>query len=92
MSTDPFHCPECGADVSPNALGCRCGARKVDGQWVASETYDGVDLPDEEDFDYDEFVAREFGEGKSEKSFREVFWWLVALLTLIAFVWISFGW
>lgn len=92
MVSDPFQCPECGADVSPNAQGCRCGARKVDGEWIASETHDGLDLPDADDFDYEEFIAREFGEGKPKKSFRDYFWWFVALITLIAFVLLSIGW
>lgn len=84
MQEDPFHCPECGADVSPNATGCRCGARKEEGRWLSSATYDGVDLP-EEDFDYDEFVEREFGGRGSRKSLRDYFWWFVALVLLILF-------
>ena len=92
MTSDSFHCPECGADVSPNATGCRCGARKENGRWLTSETYDGVDLPDDDDFDYQDFIAREFGEGTKKRSFRDFFWWLVALITLIAFILISIGW
>ena len=54
--SDDFHCPECGAEVHPNAFGCRaCGARKENGRWMQSSTYDGVDLPDDY-FDYDEFI------------------------------------
>lgn len=89
--SSPFHCPHCGADAHPNAAGCReCGARKVDGRWEDPEAYDGVDLPDD-DFDYEEFIRNEFGEGEGrDRSFRKTFWWVVAVITLIAFAWISF--
>ncbi|MEM7599928.1 MAG: hypothetical protein AAF357_00765 [Verrucomicrobiota bacterium] len=81
-----FECPSCGAEVSPNAAGCRqCGARKVEGSWVDPGVYDGVELPNDDDFDYDGFVEREFGPGSSKKSGKELFWWIVAIITLIAF-------
>ncbi|MDF1659153.1 MAG: hypothetical protein P1U58_16165 [Verrucomicrobiales bacterium] len=86
MNQSPFHCPACGADVSPNAAGCRkCGARKVEGQWADAEHYDGLNLPGEDDFDYDDFVEREFGSGSGKKSGKELFWWIVAIIVLIAF-------
>ncbi len=86
-SQSDFECPSCGAEVSPNAAGCRdCGAQKVDGRWEDSETYDGLDLSD--DFDYDEFVEKEFGKG-SRKSGKELFWWMVAIITLIAFLFLA---
>lgn len=79
------HCPSCGYTVSPNARSCgRCGARRDGDLWEESESYDGLDLPDE-DFDYDDFVRREFGEGKARRSFKEHLWWWVALILLIAF-------
>lgn len=89
----PTTCPSCGAEVSLNARGCReCGMMKEDGRWLESEIYDGLDLPDD-DFDYDEFVAREFGGEKAKLNSKQAFWWLVALLTLIAFAWLAFkGW
>ena len=58
-----FVCPHCGADVPNNAVFCRvCGASEdsgwnTDEDWEATESYEGyVD----EEFDYDEFVQREF--------------------------------
>lgn len=90
MPFDPFACPECGAEISPNATGCRCGARKENGRWIFSETCDGLDLPGD-DFDYGDFLEREFGAGVSKRSFRDFFWWLVALVTLVAFVLLSIG-
>lgn len=90
MKTDQFTCPVCGNDVSPNARGCRkCGATKEDGQWVEPEIYDGVDV--EDDFDYDEFLEREFGDGRPAKSAKEWFWWFVAVVTLLAFFVLAIG-
>lgn len=94
MTDAPFQCPECGDEVSPNAAGCRsCGAQKVDGEWRTPESYDGLDLPGE-DFDYDEFIRREFGED-DPRSFtgKQLLWWVTAVVTLVAFLWISLsGW
>lgn len=81
-----FECPICGAEVSPNASGCReCGAEKIEGRWVDSQIHDGLDLPDDE-FDYEDFVEREFGSSGRKKTGKELFWWIVAILTLIAFL------
>ncbi|MEM9015976.1 MAG: zinc ribbon domain-containing protein [Verrucomicrobiota bacterium] len=86
MPLTDFRCPTCGAEVSPNAAGCpECGARKVEGRWVDPASYDGLDLPDEDDFDYEDFVEREFGSGRKRKTAKEWFWWVVAILLLIAF-------
>jgi hypothetical protein len=87
MKKSDFACPFCGTDVSPNAAGCRnCGAQKVEGRWVEDAVYDGLALPDDEDdFDYDDFVAREFGSGAGKKTGKELFWWIVAIIVLIAF-------
>ena len=90
--SDDFHCPECGAEVHLNASGCHaCGARKQDGRWMQSSTYDGVDLPDD-DFDYDEFIREEFGDEHGNRfSGKQLFWWFVALITLVAFLFLSLG-
>lgn len=62
---------------------------KQDGQWTDPEIYDGLDLPGDDDFDYDDFVASEFGEGKAKASPAQVLWWFAALVTLLAFAWLS---
>lgn len=101
-------CPVCGAPVPLNARGCgRCGARKDlrTGAWeVSPDLYDGLDLPDlydeedgtngAEDFNYDDFVAREFQENSKlgflhHMTTRQRFWWLVAVITFLAFAWLS---
>ena len=74
-----FVCNQCGSEVHPNAKACaQCGARRGTPRarsarsqaWHQEEHLDGIDLPDAtgDDFDYDEFIAREFGESAAEKS------------------------
>ncbi|MCB1231978.1 MAG: hypothetical protein KDN19_17040 [Verrucomicrobiae bacterium] len=95
VPTDP-RCPECGAPVHLNAVSCgNCGARRDERGWFRSADYDGIDLPeDDDDFDYEDFVAREFHEGSKlgflhRMTTKQRFWWLIAVLTLIAFAWLS---
>ncbi len=77
----PEVCPGCGEDVPPHALACpECGADHNSG-WKL-DAADGLDLPDEE-FDYDEFVKREFGNGASKSRLHPV-WWITAALLLAA--------
>ncbi len=96
-STD-FRCPSCGASISPNARSCVCGAQRDGSGWIASETYDGLDLG-EDDFDYDDFVRREFGaDGRKVNWFarmtpKERFWWVVAVVLFVAFAALALaGW
>ncbi len=86
-----FRCPSCGTALSPNARSCACGAHRDGSGWSASETYDGLDLG-EDDFDYDDFVRREFGDSSGERwswfarmSPKERFWWIVAVVVFAAF-------
>lgn len=71
MPRNALACPECGADHE--------GGWKED-----SEVYDGLDLP-AEDFDYDEFVKEEFGDGPKSHGIKPI-WWITALVLLIATV------
>ena len=87
----PEVCPNCGADVPPNAKVCpECGADEKTG-WSEEAQSAGLDLPDE-NFDYEDFVKREFGGGKNPVP-RGIhwFWWVVGLLIVAAFVWGIFG-
>jgi len=60
----PKVCPVCGEDVPRTALACpECGADHASGWREDAETYDAVDLPDE-DFNYGEFVKQEFGSSR----------------------------
>ena len=41
-------------------------------------------MPDDEAFDYDDFVAREFGQGRPKKPDRRRFWMVVGLVLILA--------
>jgi len=81
----PEVCPVCGEDVPPKALACpECGADHESGWKPNAGATNGLDLPDDE-FDYDEFVKKEFGSGPAGAGINPV-WWITALVLLIAFV------
>lgn len=79
----PGQCPACGEWVPRKAVACDCcGACERSGWKQDSAVYDGLDLPDD-DFDYEEFVDREFGdEPVVRRSSRETFWRWVAAIVL----------
>lgn len=78
-------CPNCGADVPANARACpECGADEQTG-WSEAARTDGLGLPDE-NFDYEDFVKREFGGPRAVPRGIQWFWWVVALAVLAAFV------
>ena len=83
--TPPPVCPVCGEDVPPRSLACpECGACHESG-WSDDAVYDNADLPDE-DFDYDEFTAREF-EGRKPRRKNHALWWITAAVVLAALLW-----
>jgi hypothetical protein len=85
----PETCPNCGADVPPNAKACpECGSDEQTG-WSDETHTDGLDLP-EEKFDYDEFVQREFGGKSPVPRGLHWIWWLVAIGLVLAFVFFWF--
>jgi hypothetical protein len=84
----PDICPVCGAEVPPNARACpECGADEHTG-WSGEGDAERLGLPDE-NFDYQEFVKREFGGGKKNPVPHGIhwFWWVIAILVVAAFVW-----
>ena len=79
----PETCPNCGADVPPTARACpQCGADEQTG-WSEAARTDGLDLPDG-NFDYDDFLKREFGPKSPLPRGIPWFWWLIALLVAVA--------
>ena len=80
----PDTCPVCGADVPPNAKACPgCGADDKTG-WSEKARYDELGIPDDEEkFDYDDFVKREF-DGKKPKRKMEFIWVIVAILLVVS--------
>jgi len=81
----PEICPNCGAEVPRGAKACpQCGSDEQTG-WSDEAHTGGLDLPDEE-FDYEDFTRREFGRAGPVPRGIHRFWWLVALLLLVAFL------
>jgi hypothetical protein len=75
--------------VPPNARACpECGSDEQTG-WSEEAQTDGLDLP-EEDFNYEDYVAREFGSRRLVPRGRHWFWWVVGLLAAAAFL--AFWW
>ena len=86
----PEVCPNCGADVPPNAKACpACGSDDQTG-WSDDARAAGLDLPEAE-FDYEDFVKREFGDPSPARPGMMRFWWLVALgvLGLFLLLWLK---
>lgn len=83
----PEVCPVCGAEVPRNAKACpECGADEHTG-WSEEADAENLGLPDE-NFNYEEFVKRELGGGKSPQPLGiHWFWWIVAILLVAAFMW-----
>ncbi len=80
-----YLCPFCGTDarVGKPCPGC-VKKSKPPGKksWQQSKSLDGLDLPSD-DFDYEAFVAREFG-GKAPHQALGIkwYWWLLAIALL----------
>ncbi|MEI6072237.1 MAG: hypothetical protein WCS31_10625 [Verrucomicrobiae bacterium] len=64
-------CPECGADEQTG--------------WSEEARVGGLDLPDE-NFDYNDFVKREFGGKSVVPRGLHWFWWVVALMVAALFL------
>ena len=83
----PAFCPNCNTAVPSGAHACpECGADEETG-WGEDAHAQSLGIPDE-DFDYDEFVEREFGEEKPGVKPQGLhwFWWLVGLGLLAALI------
>lgn len=107
MKPDTYLCPGCDREVRVGSRGCpRCNppaarrkrpkaaAKRARRSWEQDPTYDGLDLPDE-DFDYDDFVAREFGGKPHRRTGIAWYWWLTAVIVIMLMVLAGFslcGW
>ena len=75
----PEICPSCGADVPPGAKACpECGSDEQTG-WSDEAYASNLGIP-EENFDYNEFIEREFGGGKPKSRPLSWLWLLVAVI------------
>ena len=81
----PEVCPVCGEDVPRDARACpECGADHNSGWKDDCDTYDGVDLP-EQNFNYDDFVHQEFGSHAKPAGLKTI-WWIVGIAVTVALV------
>ena len=81
---DYFVCPTCGANVRVGRSGCpKCNPPRERKSWEQDEAYDGVDLQDDDDFDYDAFIADEFG-GPKERTGKDTVYLIAGIVLLIA--------
>lgn len=91
MAKSPETCPNCGADVPPNAKACpECGADESTG-W-GDNAYAGALGLSDKDFDYDDYVKREFGGAKSgsvKPAGLRWLWWIVGVLIVAGLI---LGW
>lgn len=82
----PEICPNCGVDIPRRAKACPgCGADEQTGWSEESRQATAADLglPDE-DFDYNEFAAREFGKPSPKPHGVAWHWWVVAIILIAA--------
>lgn len=80
----PKICPVCGEDVPPKALACpECGADHNTGWKPGALDQDGLDLPGDDDFNYNEFIQNEFGASSKRSAGIHPLWWVTAVVLLL---------
>ena len=86
-----YRCPFCDREVRVGKP-CPGCAKKIQPPrpakskpWHQDASADGLDLPDE-DFDYDEFVAREFGRTPHRQLGVKWYWWLLGVAVLAGMI------
>ena len=86
-----YRCPFCDCEVRVGkpCPGCakkhrsaKTPARK---SWEQDAAADGLGLPDD-DFDYDDFVSREFGRTPHRRLGVKWYWWLLGVAALAAMI------
>lgn len=82
----PGQCPVCGEWIPKGQAACEeCGACEKSGWKNADgQSHDGLDLPDDS-FDYEVFIAREFGgrEDGVSGNRRSLWFWVGIVLVII---------
>ena len=97
MTVDSYMCPSCGSEVKVGAVcpGCvpekkrrrkKVKAAPKQREWEQDSLYDGLDIPDDE-FDYEDFLQREFGQKTHEKVGIKWYWWATGVALLVLFAW-----
>ncbi len=84
-----YICPFCAREVRVGkpCPGCEQRAAKpVKKTWEQDPSADDLDLPND-DFDYDAFVAREFGGKFSHRTLGiKWYWWLLGVAVLVGMI------
>jgi hypothetical protein len=96
QTDDYFHCPHCGARVRAGARSCReCGASEDSG-WSEDEwNEDAAGYGGDDEFDYDDYLRREFPghappRSAAERRKRLITIIIVVLLCLSFLAWACF--
>jgi len=85
----PDVCPVCGEDVPRGSLACpECGADHNSGWREDANTYDALDVPDA-DFNYEDFIGKEFGSVGKPAGVRTA-WWIAAIVLILILLVIYF--
>lgn len=101
MKADTYLCPGCDKEVAVGSRSCpHCNPNpprkrrerskaaatgRTKRSWEQDKSADGLDLPDE-DFDYDDFVAREFGGKPHRRIGIKWYWWVTALVLVVLMI------
>ena len=83
-----YVCPFCGCEVrvGDTCPGCAKKATKpTKRSWEQDQSKHGLNLPDD-DFDYEKFVAREFGKAPHQALGIKWYWWLLAVVVLAGMI------
>lgn len=87
MASESFICPVCGAEVPAKAKACpECGSDEKTG-WSDNTIYDGTDIEDPDEFDYEDWKRRE-GIGAPRKPGVGWLWWVTAAVLVLLFIWL----
>lgn len=94
MAGEVYTCPSCGSEVEVGGQcpGCAPAPREKQRHkkrrrmtaarkksWEQDAVYDGLKLPDG-DFDYDDFIEREFGHKPHRRLGIKWYWWVTGLV------------
>ena len=103
MPVDSYICPTCGSEVKVGSVcpGCvpkrkkrtkkKVGAGpKKRKPWEQDSIYDGLGIPDDE-FDYEKYIAREFGKKAHRKIGIKWYWWVTAVGLVALLGWAVLG-
>lgn len=83
-----YACPFCGCNVRVGKPCPGCSKKTKAPKktsWEQDGPQDGLDLPND-DFDYDDFIAREFGKAPHRKTGLKWYWWALAVALLAGMI------